>query len=357
LIIGHLIFNMPLQLLPPQLDPAPIFEIFRGNFAMELLTAAVAHFGVFEKLATGPATASELRASLGLGERQFIVLTTGLKALGLIEERESQLQLTPLAGEHLAPGAPLDVSDYIRLAADSPGVLALVEHMRKNTLAGASQDDQRAVFIFRDGLDSVMEEDALARHFTLMLAGRAKNIAPVLAERVDLSHANCLLDIGGGTGVYSIAFLQRYPKLRAIVFDRPAVLKVTAEFARDYGLADRLHCIPGDMFTDPLPSDCDAALLSNVLHDWDIPQCRQIVQKAAAALPSGGSLLIHDVLLNDDHSGPLYAALFSVALMVITEGRNYSRAEYALWMHEAGLTPGQPVPTLVHSSVLAGVKS
>ncbi len=347
---------MTLKLVSPQFDPAPIFEAFRGNFATELLTAAVAHFGLFEKLAAGPLSPSELRSAIGLGERQFTVLLTGLKALGFVEEKNGIVQASPVALEHLLPGQPLDVSDYIRLAADSPGVLSLVEHMRKNTLAGASKDDSRAVFIFREGLDSAMEEDNLARHFTLMLAGRAKNIAPVLAEKVDLSQAKCLLDIGGGTGVYSIAFLQRYPNLQAIVFDSPAVLKVTAEFARNYGVEARLECVAGDMFADSLPAECDVALLSNVLHDWDIPECRRLVEKSAAALPSGGRLLIHDVFLNDDHSGPLYAALFSVALMVITEGRNYSGAQYKAWLRGAGLTPTEPVPTLVHSSVLVGIK-
>jgi hypothetical protein len=133
-------------------------------------------------------------------------------------------------------------------------------------------------------------------------------------------------------------------------------LKVAEEFAAQYGVADRLQCVAGDMFADPLPTDCDCVLLSNVLHDWDVPQCRQLVQKSAAALPVGGRLLIHDAFLNDDYSGPLYAALFSVALMIMTEGRNYSGAEYKTWMREAGLTPGEPMPTLVHSIVLAGKK-
>jgi SAM-dependent methyltransferase len=347
---------MTRKLLPPTSDPAPIFEIFRGNYAMELLTAAVAHFGVFEKLAAGPLAAGDLRARVGLGERQFIVLLTGLKALKLVEEHDGLLQMMPIAREHLSPGQPLDVSDYIRMAADSPGVVSLVEHMRKGTLAGAAKDDNRAVFIYRDGLESAMEEDTLARHFTLMLAGRAKNIAPVLAERVDLSNARCLLDVGGGTGLYAIAFLQRYQKLQALVFDRPAVLKVAEELAAAYGVADRLQCVAGDMFADALPQACDCTLLSNVLHDWDVPQCRLLVRRVADALPAGGRLLIHDALLDDDLSGPLYPALFSVALMVLTEGRNYSGAEYKAWMREAGLTPGEPVPTLVHSSVLIGTK-
>src|SRR3954471_10222786 len=98
---------MPLQLLPPTSDPAPIFEIFRGNYAMELLTAAVAHFGVFERLASGPMRARELQQAIGLSERQFIVLMTGLKALKLLEEKDGQLQPTPIAREHLAPGQPL----------------------------------------------------------------------------------------------------------------------------------------------------------------------------------------------------------------------------------------------------------
>lgn len=347
----------PMQLHPPASDPAPIFELFRGNHAMELLTAAVAHFGVFAKLAAGRPTAAELRTELALGERQFAVLLCGLKAMRLIEEQAGRLQMTPLAREHLTPGGPLDVGDYIRLGADQPGVLTLVEHMRKNTREGVAQGDDRAVFIYKDGLDSAMEEDRLARHFTLMLAGRAKNIAPVLAAKVDLSHARCLLDIGGGTGLYAIAFLQRYPQLTAIVFDRPAVLKVAAEFAERFGVAGRLSCVSGDMFADPLPPECDAILLSNVLHDWDVPECRRLVAKAAAALPARGRLLIHDVFLHDDQSGPLYAALFSVALMLITEGRNYSGAEYRQWMTDAGLMAGTPVSTLVHSSVLVGTKA
>jgi hypothetical protein len=161
-----------------------------------------------------------------------------------------------------------------------------------------------------------------------------------------------LLDVGGGTGIYSIAFLQRQPSLRAIVWDRPKVLEVAREMAASYGVADRLECRPGDMFVDPVPLGCDVMLLSNVLHDWDVPECRALLRRCSEALLAGGRLLIHDVFLNDALDGPLPVALYSAALFALTEGRAYSAAEYRGWLTESGLSPGPIVSTLVHCGVL-----
>jgi predicted O-methyltransferase YrrM len=345
----------------PTTDPTPLFELFRGNHATELLTAAVAHFNVFGRLASGPLPERDLRQALSLEERPFVVLTTGLRAFGLLSRKEDgRLDLTPLAREHLVPGVPFDVGGYLGLAADSPGVLSMVERLRTNRPAGTddSADKQSgAAFIYREGLESAMEQEDSARRLTLALAGRARNVAPVLAERVSLDGARRLLDVGGGTGIYSIALLQKNPGLRAIVWDRPEVLRVASEMATAYGFADRLECLPGDMFTDPLPADVDVVLLSNVLHDWDVPACRALIGRCASALPAGGRLLIHDVYLNDSLDGPLPIALYSAALFSLTEGRAYSAAEYRTWLEEAGLTPGPVVPTLVHCGVLAGSRS
>lgn len=345
------------SLKPPAVDPTLIFEHFRGSYGTELLTAAVAHFGVFRLLGERDSVAAaELQSALGLADRPFVVLLTALKAMGLIEQRSELLKLTDLARNHLVPDVPGDVSGYIGLAAESPGVLAMVERLKTNRPAHAAADDQGAAFIYRDGLESAMEQEASARRLTLALAGRAKNVAPVLAEQMPLRTAKKVLDVAGGTGIYSVALLQKNPQLRAVVLDRPAVLKIAAEFAEQYGVADRLECVAGDMFADPLPTDCDVILLSNVLHDWDVPECRQLVAKCAAALPSGGQLWIHDVFLNDALDGPLSIALYSAALFTLTEGRAYSAAEYGGWLREAGLQPGEVTPTLIHCGVLAGLK-
>src|SRR5207244_8475359 len=106
---------------------------------------------------------------------------------------------------------------------------------------------------YREGVESAMDKEAAARRLTLALAGRARNVAPVLAERVDLAAAKVLLDVGGGTGIYAYAFLRRFPQLRAVIWDRPEVLKIGRELALAHGVVERVEFRPGDMFTDPVP--------------------------------------------------------------------------------------------------------
>lgn len=347
---------MPTPLTHPSTDPTRIFEHFRGSYGSELLTAATAHFGLFEMLADAPLAAGDLRERLELEQRPFVVLTCAMRAMKLLTvDEDEQFNLTELAREHLLPGGDFFVGDYLGLAAESPGVVEMVERLKTNRPAGAA-DDAGTAFIYREGTESAMEREATARHLTLSLAGRAKNVAPVLATNYPLDHAKRLVDVGGGSGIYAIAWLRQHPDLRAIVFDRPEVLKVADEFARDYGVSDRLELVAGDMFTDPLPTGGDVLLLSNILHDWDLPECNTLVARCAESLAPGGQLLIHDVFLNDEFDGPLPIALYSAALFTLTEGRAYSAAEFREMLTTAGLEAGEIVPTLVHCGVLPGVK-
>ncbi len=111
------------------------------------------------------------------------------------------------------------------------------------------------------------------------------------------------------------------------------------------------------MFELSLPTDCKLHLLSNVLHDWDVPACRSLVSRCAEALPARGRLVVHDVFLDDSLDGPLPIALYSASLFSLTEGRAYSAAEYRGWLRDAGLEPGEIIPTLVHCGLLVGKKS
>ncbi|MFP6762983.1 MAG: methyltransferase [Planctomycetaceae bacterium] len=188
------------------------------------------------------------------------------------------------------------------------------------------------------------------------MAGRARNVAPVLAGNVPLSSARHLLDVGGGTGIYSFALLKRNPNLHAVLFDRPEVLRIAFDMAVEYGVRDRVDFVPGDLFTDPLPGNADVVLLSNILHDWDVPECQNIIRRSAGALRPGGQLLIHDVFLDDALDGPLPVALYSASLFSFTEGRAYSAAEYRDWLTAAGLQPADIIPTRIHCGVLPATR-
>jgi hypothetical protein len=347
--------SLPMQ--APRLDPTPIFEHFRGSYGSELLTAAVVHFDLFSRLAGRCVTLEEMGRELGLAERPTIVLVTALRAMGqLVAGHRDRVEMSELAREHLQPSSPYDMSGYIGFARNSPGVLEMVERLRTNRPGGTKPGDEGAIHIFREGLKSAMETEATARRHTMALVGRANTAAPALANQVNLSGARTLVDVGGGSGIYSFALVQKNPGLRAIVLDRPEVLRVTRELSERYGVADRIECLPADMFRDPIPH-ADAVLLSNMLHDWDIPDTSALIGRATAALPSGGQLLIHDVFLNDALDGPLALALFSAQLFCMTEGRVYSAAEYRGWLTEHGLTARPILPTLTHNlGVLVGIK-
>src|SRR5258707_379699 len=99
-----------------------------------------------------------------------------------------------------------------------------------------------------------MDHEASGRRLTLALAGRARIVAPALAKNLPLPGARKLLDVGGGTGLYSIALLRVNPTLRAVIWDRPEVLKVAREMAETHGVVDRIDFTPGDMFADPVPA-------------------------------------------------------------------------------------------------------
>ncbi|MEY3275889.1 MAG: hypothetical protein RL153_1155 [Verrucomicrobiota bacterium] len=345
----------PVPLAVSAVDPAPLFEWFRGCHATELLVAATAHLGLFKELGAGALAQQALGDRLGLGRRPTQVLVTALRAMGTLRLRaDGLLEATELAREHLDSRSPHYVGDYFALASGSPGVQAMVERLRTDRPAGA--DEGGVGFIYREGLRSAMEAEEGARFFTLALAGRARNVAPALATAVPLTGATRLVDVAGGTGVYTVALLRANPALSAVVWDRPEVLRVAAEFVSGPELEGRVELRPGDMFRDPFPEGADVALLSNVLHDWAEPECEAILRRCAEGLPPGGRLLVHDVFLDDDLGGPLPVALYSAALFGVTEGRAYSVGEYRRMLERSGFATTEVVPTRVHCGVLVAIR-
>src|SRR5262249_3988873 len=157
----------------PRTDATPFFDFVRAHHATEFIAAAVAHFDLFSKLADKPISREDLALQLGIAPRAAAVFFTALRAMGLLAaDEQGRLDLPPAVREHLLPNGEFHMGDSVGLVAQNPGVKGLVERLRTNKPAEA-RPDEGAAFMYRDGMESAMDEEASARRLTLALAGRA----------------------------------------------------------------------------------------------------------------------------------------------------------------------------------------
>jgi precorrin-6B methylase 2 len=166
-----------------------------------------------------------------------------------------------------------------------------------------------------------------------------------LAQVYDFGAHRRLLDVGGGAAAYPIELCRRHPGLRATVLDLAHVCDIARKKIASAGLSEAIEARPGDFLRDPaLPDGHDVILLSMILHDWDETTNRALLAKCYEALPAGGAVIVSELLLNAERTGPAQAALMGMNMVVETEsGRNYSDLEYATWLADAGFVDVETV--------------
>jgi ubiquinone/menaquinone biosynthesis C-methylase UbiE len=275
------------------------------------------------------ATVADVAAGLGLKERPAEILLTACAALGLLRRDGSRFVNTPMAESYLVRGGQYYLGDYVRMLTEYvyPGWMRVTDAIRADAPARVISQEQEGIF----------EADTRPKVFWDGLYPLSALTARALAEAVDLSDATSLLDVGGGTGAFAVELCRRYPELRVTVFDLGFVCEYSAEKVEQLGLSGQITVQPGDFFAEPeLPEGHDVILLSMILHDWDEPRNLQLLAKCFRALPSGGRLVISELLVDDEKTGPLNAALMSMNMLVGTWGRNYTVAEYSGWLRKAG---------------------
>jgi SAM-dependent methyltransferase len=183
-------------------------------------------------------------------------------------------------------------------------------------------------------------DETLRRESFLMgMFNLAMQLAPKVAAAVDLAGRRHLLDLGGGPGTYAVHFCRENTGLRATVFDLPTSRPFAEKTIARFGLQERVRFAPGDFHVDPVPAPCDVVWLSQILHAEDPAACRRVIAKAAAALAPGGLMLVHDFFLADDGTRPLFAALFSLNMLLATPaGQAYSESEVRQMLAESGVS-------------------
>jgi SAM-dependent methyltransferase len=157
------------------------------------------------------------------------------------------------------------------------------------------------------------------------------------SRQVDLSQRRRLLDIGGGSGAYSIVAVQNNPQLSAVVFDLPPVVVVTNEFIKQYEVQDRVSTIGGDFTGDDFPDDVDVAIMASNLPQYSRDIIQRVISKCHDSLLPGGEMHLIGEMLDDDRSGPPDAALWGLLeTMANSTGITHTRADCVGYFETAG---------------------
>jgi predicted O-methyltransferase YrrM len=341
----------------PLQDTTQLLDDFRAAALSQLLVAGTTRFDFGTVLAGKPMTYESLRGQLKLAERPATVLCTAFRSLGLIDVTDDRVHLTSYGQEKLDPASPFNLRGYVGLGAYSADVQNMISCLERDAPAGDVS------YVFHEGagpsaLDDPETSDALTR----AMAARARNVAPFVAEAIDLSNCRRLIDVGGAHGIYSLELLKRFPDLRATIIDREPPLKVADEYADAAGLRDRVELIFGDIHQYQLGEEVDAVLMANILHDYSSAHASRLVAQYSRQLGAGGRLMILDAFLHPvphGHppisTGPRAVAAYSAMLFSMCEGRCYRLDEYQAMMASAGLEVDAAIASVpAHGSILTG---
>ena len=344
--------TMPIDLLAaPETSPLSLYRYRDGLYAADLIATALVEFDLFTWIAAHPSTPEQLCAHFGFASRPADVLLTLCVARGYLRRSDAYVHVTDLAREHLVAGSPWYLGPYFGALRERPFVQDFARVLRTGQPAnwgGTSGGGDWHV---------AMQDEAFARRFTAAMDCRGLYLGQALAQAIDLTGHDRLLDVGGGSGIYACALLARHTHLRATVLDQAPVRAIAATLVAERGMADRIDVVSADFLRTPLPTAHDVHLYSNVLHDWDVPEVRHLLAASYSALPPGGRVVIHDAFIDADKTGPIAVAEYSALLMHASQGKCYATSEYAQHLHDAGFIDVDHRDTIADRGVMTGVKA
>ena len=302
---------------------------------------------LFTHVSEGSGTIADLARDMAISELNAERLVVVCLALGLLEHGEDgRLINAPDCEKFLVKGTERYAGPWMEFT--RPEVNAwfdLTARLRDPT-------EPRTLGMYDDLTVEKARRYHAATYSIGMGAGRR------FVRSVDLSGRRQLLDLGGGSGAYSINAVQAFPGLRAIVFDLPPVTVVTGEYLERNGVSDLVSTVGGDFIADPLPTGCDVAVMASNLPIYDRDNIQLVVSKTYDVLEPGGEMHLVGEILNRDGVGPLDAALWGMAeLHYRSGGRAHSITEVVAYFEQAGFTSITDevfVPGILHR--VSGIK-
>jgi hypothetical protein len=311
-------------------NPGQILEL-SGYYWKTCTLHAGVKLDVFTAIGKEKVMAEDVAGGLGVDRRALTMLLNALTAMGLLSKTQDLYSNTQ--------------ASFAFLSKDSPQYLGFMIMHHHHLVDSWSRLDE-AVQTGSTVRGRVSFADAEGRESFLMgMFNLAMNIAPELVKTIDLSGRRHFLDLGGGPGTYAIHFCLNNPQLRGTVYDLPTTRPFAEKTIARFALTDRIEFMDGNYLDEDIEGSYDVAWLSQILHGEGPDECRMIVNKAVAALEPGGLIMIHEFVLDNSMDGPVFPALFSLNMLLGTDGgQSYSEAQLTDMLAGAGVKEIKRLP-------------
>jgi hypothetical protein len=313
-------------------------KIAMGFMAAKHLFVA-SEVGLFEALATGPATIEELASRTGVPSRTVAIVAAALASLRLVEQEGARYRNSEAAAAFLAGKSAADLRPMLRFfdQISYPTWQKLADAVRTdNGQAQFGQFDKRQQEIFSAGVESFSRPGAAA-----------------LAANYDFSRHRRVLDVAGGTGSFLVAVLKHHANLTGTLLELPGPCAVARQKLANMPERSRIEIVEGDVFRDALPGGHDALIVANAAHVFSVPHNIELMRKMRAGVTPGARLLLVDLWTDPSHTQPGPAALISGEFLVISgEGQAYSEQEADTWLGQTGWKKIERMPLAGPTSLI-----
>ena len=306
-------------------NPEAILKLARQFMESRILLSA-AEMNLFSHLDQVPSTARDLAGKLNADLRGLTILLDALAAMGLLSKKGGIYRNAPDAAQFLTDRSPMSVLPMTLHAA----------HLWE------SWSDLTAVVKGTGPSDSPSSSARGADELRAFI-GAMHVVGTPMAEKIVTAagpgSATRLIDVGGASGTYTIAFLKAAPDMKATLFDRPEVIPIARERLKEEGMLDRVRLVAGDFNKDELPGGHDLALLSAIIHQNSPEGNVELFRKVFRAVAPEGRIIIRDHVMKPGRIEPKAGAIFAVNMLVNTAGGStYTFDEIRNWLEEAGFS-------------------
>jgi len=324
------------------LTPEDIMQIAVG-FQRSRIFLTAYELGLFSALADEEKTSADVADELATDARATDRLMNALCVMGLLEKNDGLFSNTLSATELLVEGKPGYMAGFMHAVHlwDTWGTLT--DAVRAGGSVAMGPVNERG--------DEWLDPFIARMHY------RGMRQADAIVSLLDLDGVERVLDVGGGSGAFSMALVRAGEGLRAEVFDLPNVIPLTAKYLDAEGYSGRVDTAVGDYHADDFGEGYDMVLLSAIIHSNSFDENCALIKKAADAVNPGGQVVVSDLLVDEDRTGPPRGVFFALNMLVATgAGDTYTESEVRDMMGQAGLTDITREDTDFGSSLMIGRK-